>query len=266
MSDDHYSILGLDKNCTIDDITHAYRIHALEWHPDRNDKPDAAIMFQKITEAYNVLSNPDKKRQYDSRKIFGSGSGSGVTVMRFTSNNANEVFEKLKPQIREVETTTSRPILTVKCNESAGSKIPLSCSLEEIYIGKKKIIKTIQGKLMIVQIPVGCPEGQCISVKNADTGNDDVFVVRVLKHNRYHRDGNDLHMTETISLSDLINGFSLTITLLNGKKKKISHKYGGKTIGPDFGIKIPNMGMSILGCNVYGNLFIHFKIVLPDSL
>jgi molecular chaperone DnaJ len=66
MKKDYYEILGLSKEATKDDIEKAYRKLALKYHPDRNqDDPSAATKFTEVTEAYEVLSDPDKRSQYD---------------------------------------------------------------------------------------------------------------------------------------------------------------------------------------------------------
>ncbi|MEM0149941.1 MAG: molecular chaperone DnaJ [Candidatus Micrarchaeaceae archaeon] len=66
MARDYYSILGVDKNASIDDIKKAYRDLALKYHPDRNKSPDAEEKFKEINEAYAVLSDPEKRQQYDA--------------------------------------------------------------------------------------------------------------------------------------------------------------------------------------------------------
>jgi len=66
MARDYYSILGIGKDASIDDIKKAYRDLALKYHPDRNKSPDAEEKFKEINEAYAVLSDPEKRRQYDA--------------------------------------------------------------------------------------------------------------------------------------------------------------------------------------------------------
>jgi hypothetical protein len=64
---DHYQVLGLRRTATASEIRRAYRRLVLRYHPDRGPTdPDAAALFHRITEAYQVLSNADKRRQYDS--------------------------------------------------------------------------------------------------------------------------------------------------------------------------------------------------------
>lgn len=65
---DYYKILGVDRNATQEEIKRAFRRLALKYHPDRNKSPDAEEKFKEISEAYAVLSDPEKRRQYD---IFG---------------------------------------------------------------------------------------------------------------------------------------------------------------------------------------------------
>lgn len=66
MAKDFYEILGLKKTATLDEIKQAYRKLAMQYHPDRNKSPEAEEKFKEINEAYAVLSNPEKRQQYDS--------------------------------------------------------------------------------------------------------------------------------------------------------------------------------------------------------
>ena len=62
---DYYEVLGVDKNATQDQIQHAYRTLAKKYHPDLNHSPDAPEKFKEISEAYEVLKDPQKRAQYD---------------------------------------------------------------------------------------------------------------------------------------------------------------------------------------------------------
>ena len=65
MKKDFYETLGVSKNASKDDIKAAYRKAALKYHPDRNKEPNAEEHFKEINEAYEVLSNDQKKAAYD---------------------------------------------------------------------------------------------------------------------------------------------------------------------------------------------------------
>jgi molecular chaperone DnaJ len=72
---DYYQILGVDRNTSKEDIKKAYRRLAKEWHPDVNPDPKAEEKFKEINEAYYVLSDEEKRQQYD--QLLKSGDEKG---------------------------------------------------------------------------------------------------------------------------------------------------------------------------------------------
>ena len=90
MSDEYYSILGVDKKSNADDIKKAYRKMALKWHPDKNHSPDAPDMFKKIGEAYDVLSDPEKRDIYDK---YGK-EGLNDKGMHFEHGDVFDIFRR----------------------------------------------------------------------------------------------------------------------------------------------------------------------------
>ncbi|QEU46714.1 molecular chaperone DnaJ [Schleiferilactobacillus harbinensis] len=77
---DYYEVLGVSRDASDDDIKHAYRELSKKWHPDVNKAPDAEQKFKEINEAYEVLSDPQKRAQYDQygqAGMNGAGAGAG---------------------------------------------------------------------------------------------------------------------------------------------------------------------------------------------
>src|SRR5438094_6238296 len=62
---DYYEVLGIERGSHADDIRRSYRKLAFQYHPDRNGDPAAAERFKEVQEAYEVLSDPDRRAQYD---------------------------------------------------------------------------------------------------------------------------------------------------------------------------------------------------------
>jgi DnaJ-class molecular chaperone len=85
---DHYKILEVDKNADDDTIRKSYKRLALKWHPDRNkdNQEKSTEKFKKISESYDILSNKEKRHQYD---IFGNNDSVGIP---FSTQNANDIF------------------------------------------------------------------------------------------------------------------------------------------------------------------------------
>ena len=78
MAKDLYGVLGVSRSASADEIKKAYRKLAMEFHPDRNpDNPKAEEKFKEVSEAYAVLSDADKRRQYDQFGTVGSAAGGG---------------------------------------------------------------------------------------------------------------------------------------------------------------------------------------------
>ncbi|MFQ5689218.1 MAG: molecular chaperone DnaJ [Gemmatimonadota bacterium] len=96
MSQDYYEILGVSREAGGDQIKKAYRKLAMRYHPDRNDEPDAEERFKEVTEAYEVLRDPEKRRIYDrygEAGLRGRGGQSGFgDFSSFGFDDAFEVF------------------------------------------------------------------------------------------------------------------------------------------------------------------------------
>jgi molecular chaperone DnaJ len=87
---DYYEVLGVSRNAAPDEIKRAYRKCALKYHPDRNrEDPDAEVKFKESAEAYEVLSNPDKRQRYDQ---FGHAGVSGGGMHDFTHMGVDDIF------------------------------------------------------------------------------------------------------------------------------------------------------------------------------
>src|SRR5207244_7435569 len=93
---DYYEVLGVTRTASDDDIKKAYRRLALQYHPDRNKAPEATERFKEATEAYQVLSDAEKRNMYDrfGHQAFDRGAGvRGVDFTNFVGLSIEDLFE-----------------------------------------------------------------------------------------------------------------------------------------------------------------------------
>ncbi len=97
---DYYKILGVSENATTDEIKKAFRRLARQWHPDRNPSKEAEEKFKEINEAYQVLSDPEKRKEYDAMRKggffnFGGFGGNKAKTYTFTSGGNDFDFSDI---------------------------------------------------------------------------------------------------------------------------------------------------------------------------
>src|SRR5215211_2736267 len=91
---DYYAVLGLDRNASPEDVKRAFRRLAMQYHPDRNKEPEAEQKFKEINQAYEILSDPDKRAAYDRFGHAGvSGGMGGAGFEGFNFGGFGDIFD-----------------------------------------------------------------------------------------------------------------------------------------------------------------------------
>ena len=183
---DPYSILGVDKSASADDIKKAYRKLAKEYHPDK--KSGNEEKFKEAADAYETLGNPQKKNQHDQRQAnpFGGGFGGDFSESMFEDLLRNQHFSGAFNQ-RYAYYGTSR----------------------DVSIG----MKTIK-----VDIPAGIRSGQKLRLKGLgqrgqteELSGDLIMTIEVINDHEFFIDNQGLHAIKNISMYDAILGGKETI-------------------------------------------------------
>ena len=142
ISEDYYTVLGVERNANEDDIKKAYRQKAIKYHPDKNpDNKDAETMFKKAAEAYSVLSDPEKRQRYDQfghdglRGVGGAGGFSGTEDIfdAFGDIFGGSIFENFFGGSRQRSGGGGRPGKNLRCD--------VAIELADVVTGIEKTIE-----------------------------------------------------------------------------------------------------------------------------
>jgi DnaJ-class molecular chaperone len=260
--DDHYQTLGIGKNASADEIKKAYRKLASQHHPDKGG--DTAT-FQKIQGAYETLSDPAKRSEYDNPQPqfngvqFGGGVPPGMEDLFAQMFGGNNPFfgHGFRQQQR-----------------NNNVQMQMNITMEESYYGKE-IITDIQLpsgiKTVEIKIPAGIASGQTLRVsgageslyRNAPPG-DLLIQINVLNHHRFTRQGDDLHSDLHLSVWEAMVGVERDFICIDGTQLKVS-----VPSGIQFGqsIRLIGRGMPMLHQNHFkGNQFLNVRIEIPRAL
>ena len=129
---DYYQVLGVARSATQEEIKRAYRKLARKYHPDVSDEPDAESRFKEINEAYQVLSDSDKRATYDR---FGHAGLNGASFNGFGFNDPFDIFEEVFGQGFGFRTSRRGP------RRGADLRYDLRLSFEEAVFGCEKEIE-----------------------------------------------------------------------------------------------------------------------------
>jgi len=297
---DYYTILGVDRKASNEEIKRAYRKLALKYHPDRNpDDQGAEDKFKEINEAYQVLSDADKRSRYDQlgdsyaryQQHGGAPGGfnwedwfaqspSGTTTGNvhvemgdledLMGGGFSEFFSRIfggaggmgSPASGRTRTTRgSRPI-------SHSYQQDIEISLHEAYQGTTRLFE-MDVRRIEVKIPAGARTGTKVRVADAvPTGNGDqkgdlYLHIKVANDPRFERKENDLYTDVTIDLYTAVLGGEITVNTMSGKV--VLTVPPGTQPGQSF--RLAGRGMPHLrNPEKHGDIFVRAKVSIPRKL
>ncbi len=273
MKKDFYEVLGVSKNASKEEIKSAYRKSALKFHPDRNKAPDAEEKFKEINEAYEVLSNDQKKTAYDQygHAAFDPNSGpfggrtytqqNGPFNFTYTQSGGNpfggsdfdfggfsnpfDIFEQFFGGSFSQQGRQQKRLETYK----------ISLSFLEAANGVEKEF-VIDGKRKKIKIPSGVDDGQKIRFQ------DFLLYIDVLPDKIFKREGNDVFITVTLSFSQAVLGTVLEVPTLK-EPLKVKVKPGTQ---PNTLIRLRGKGIRDINGYGVGDFYIRLMVEIPTRL
>jgi len=288
---DYYRILEVSKECSTTDIKKAYKKLAFQYHPDKNKAHDAESKFREISEAYDILSNADKRRMYDN---FGYESVSGdipqINPLDLFQSLFNVDFtglgEGMNSNIFVFSDLSSMPFGPLQHKMTYN----LECSLEELYHGtqkefhiphlskKNKDQAIKESTKYVINVKRGSKQGDNIVVKEGgnyipqlDVTEDLAIQIVEVEHPRFKRKDNDLYIVEGLTLCEALTGVNLNIEHFDEPLQvKITDIVKTNQLFQVFNkgmpIKHDNKSLANGSDMEYGNLIIDLQIEFPESL
>ena len=237
----YYQTLGVDNNATSDEIRKAYRTLVKSHHPDKGGDADK---FTKISEAYEHLGNPDKRRQYDITQQSGFH---GIEDFLKRSGSYQDAFDKAFG------------------NKAKGPQLNASVllTLDEVYYGTSRAFDFGEGPFK-VNIKPGVYDGMKLTihgrgrvhpVNTAATRGDLVITIRIDINHDIVIQGSDIWCSSYVPFYDMILGTEIDV---NTPFSKIKVKVGKNTKN-DKVLRIKGKGFPIYNTTKHGNLMIKLK-------
>jgi curved DNA-binding protein len=299
---DYYAILGVDRNAGEKEIKKAYRKLARKYHPDVNPDEASKSRFLDINEANEVLSDPEKRKQYDK---FGSqwqqyrqaggrpedfnwqdraGASSGHQGYRTvnpedfeelfgTRGSNSDFFESLFGSFRGQQggPRGSERFYSESYSRRGGDQEhSIEISLKEAFFGVNRVLEWEDGRKIDARIPPGVKTGSRVRLKGqgsrgiGDGGAGDLYLrVHVMPDERFERENDDLRTTVQVDLFTMLLGGKIPVS---GISRTVKLDIPPQTRnGRVFRLK--GLGMPKIGSAAeYGDLYVKIEVVLPEKL
>ena len=284
---DYYKILGVNKTASETEIKKAYRKLAMKYHPDhtKGDK-SAEETFKKISEAYAVLSDKEKRQQYDTfgsagfqqrysqedifkgsdfesilNELFGGSGrfGGGGRGMRFSFDGGGPFGGYQRKQ-------QAPP-------KGSDLEYELPLTLEDVVAGTQKIVSFQhkgQSEKITVKIPKGMISGKKLRIAGKGEPSPyggpagDLYIkAKVLEHPVYDAQAQDLYINRDIKLSEAILGTNISVPTLSGKELILKIPAGTKHKTK---MRLSGHGLPHMHGKGQGDLYVHIHVNMPKRL
>ncbi len=287
---DYYDVLGINKNASKQEMKSAYRKLAKKYHPDMNkDNPEAERIFKEVTEAYNVLSDDEKRKLYDKFGHAAFDGSMGADPNQYTNSNdsffwkdsaqngstefhyegnINDMFDDMFGSFFNHKNSYSFMDGEENNNDIESD---ITVSFKEAALGCEKVIRFdgTRNDTLSVKIPAGVNDGQSIRLKGRgkttrDGRRGNLFLnVHIAKDQKYTRIGQDVYTRQNIPYTTAILGGEARVDTLYGPvtcKIPAGSQTGSR-------LRLKNKGIvSMKNKNVYGDEYVTLEVTVPKRV
>lgn len=294
MATDYYKTLGVAENADATAIKKAFRTLARELHPDRNpDDPTAEDRFKEVQQAYETLSDPASRKQYDRMRKFGGGPFGGGSPFESRSGsryrqNPDGTYVRMDPgfeagggfsDIFEQFFGRANPGTNPGAGPGGGGSRArqadpkaydrnrsVRISFERMLKGGK-ISFSLDGDRISIPFPKGVKDGHKVRIRGKgrpmpDGGKGNLYVtLRVDEDDRFTRDGLAVHTHLSVSVFDALLGAKTEVQSPHGTRLKLTIPQGSQ---PGDRLRIKGHGVETEDDK--GDLIVHLDVFLPETL
>ncbi|RME47351.1 MAG: J domain-containing protein [Deltaproteobacteria bacterium] len=293
---DYYDILGVSKTASTEEIKKAYRKLALKYHPDRNkEDPEAERKFKEISEAYAVLSDPEKRKEYDQFGAEGFHQKFSQEDI-FRNFDFSDIFEGLNIRFggfedlfggrgrRRGQRGGFDPFSrfgfpggegshTATVDQGKDLEATMQISFNEAFHGATRQFSFTdpagEHHDLTVKIPAGIASGKKLrlagkgmATRPGGRRGDLYITIQVADHPEFRRIGNDIETTAKIRMTDALLGTTLTVPTMQGPRK-VRVPAG---IQPGARLRIRNEGFPAMNGKGRGDFYVRIEVELPRTL
>ena len=293
---DYYKVLGVSKAASQEEIKKAYRKLAVKYHPDKNKGDKAAEeKFKEISEAYNVLSDAEKRKQYDElgsnwNRYQQTGGAGGFNWSDYARQNGGRTYQTYDfSDVFEGAGRSSggggfsdffQNFFSGRGEGAAGGRrtaafkgqdlqAEMQIDLDQAYRGTTHLL-TVNGQQLRIKLKPGIEDGQTLKLTGkgapgvgGGAAGDLYLTVHVAKHPQFERKGDDLYMDLPVDLYTALLGGKVTVDTLSGSvnMQLPEQTQNGKVL------RLRDKGMPRYNQpDQFGDLYVRVQVELPSQL
>ncbi|MCQ2668293.1 DnaJ domain-containing protein [Helicobacter pylori] len=273
MSKSLYQTLNVSENASQDEIKKSYRRLARQYHPDLNKTKEAEEKFKEINAAYEILSDEEKRRQYDQfgDNMFGGQNFSDFARSRGSSEDLDDILSSIfgRGGFSQRFSQNSQGFSGFNFSNFAPENLDMTATLNvsvlDTLLGNKKQV-SINNETFSLKIPIGVEEGEKIRVRNKGktgrTGRGDLLLeIHIEEDEMYRREKDDITQIFDLPLKTALFGGKIeiatwhkTLTLTIPPNTKAMQKF-----------RIKDKGIKNRKTSHVGDLYLQARLILPKT-